>query len=285
MKRFMLPRNPFSDAAELPSSPSPTPTTSFAKLRPSSHKHKPSKENDLPSDPNLVTPSPAKLKSPLPPRPPSSNPLKRKLTIVDALTDNSLRFRHQGYCQDEAIVFGQGRRRSHSSEDCGKTYTMWGPANCLSHENDQQGLAPRVFQQLFARISEEQTKHSENQLSYQCHCSFLEVDCLLIVSFCVPDLLNNFSLVLLAQSLFLQIYNEPIMDLLDPNQKNLQCWFLCARMEQGTYPPWAHGPGYVVSVDITRTMSKKFRHNHLKIYILKSLMMQTFWRIVELTIP
>ncbi|KAL5145564.1 Kinesin-like protein KIN-12A [Glycine soja] len=118
--------------------------------------------------------------------------------------------------------------------DCGKTYTMWGPANCLSHENDQQGLAPRVFQQLFARISEEQTKHSENQLSYQCHCSFLE------------------------------IYNEPIMDLLDPNQKNLQCWFLCARMEQGTYPPWAHGPGYVVSVDITRTMSKKFRHNHLK---------------------
>lgn len=106
--------------------------------------------------------------------------------------------------------------------DCGKTYTMWGPANCLSHENDQQGLAPRVFQQLFARISEEQTKHSENQLSYQCHCSFLEVDCLLIVSFCVPDLLNNFSLVLLAQSLFLQIYNEPIMDLLDPNQKNLQ---------------------------------------------------------------
>ncbi|KAH1043088.1 hypothetical protein AAZX31_01G012500 [Glycine max] len=108
--------------------------------------------------------------------------------------------------------------------NCGKTYTMWGPANCLSHENDQQGLAPRVFQQLFARISEEQTKHSENQLSYQCHCSFLEVDCLLIVSFCVPDLLNNFSLVLLAQSLFLQIYNEPIMDLLDPNQKNLQEW-------------------------------------------------------------
>jgi len=70
--------------------------------------------------------------------------------------------------------------------------------------------------------AQEQTKHSENQLSYQCHCSFLEVDCLLIVSFCVPDLLNNFSLVLLAQSLFLQIYNEPIMDLLDPNQKNLQ---------------------------------------------------------------
>jgi len=31
---------------------------------------------------------------------------------------------------------------------------MWGPANCLLEENDQQGLAPRVFQQLFARINE-----------------------------------------------------------------------------------------------------------------------------------
>ncbi|KAG4934658.1 hypothetical protein JHK85_049577 [Glycine max] len=242
MKRFMLPRNPLRDAAELPSSPSPTPTTSSAKPRPSSRKHKPSKENDPPSDPNLVTPSPAKLKSPLPPRPPSSNPLKRKLTAADALTDNSLpapsdsgvkvivRMRPLSSDKDEgdptvqkvsndslsingynftfdsldifehvgvplvehclagfnSSVFAYGQTGS------GKTYTMWGPANCLSDENDQQGLAPRVFQQLFERISEEQTKHSENQLSYQCHCSFLE------------------------------IYNEQIMDLLDPSQKNLQ---------------------------------------------------------------
>nr|XP_027188256.1 kinesin-like protein KIN-12A isoform X3 [Cicer arietinum] len=38
----------------------------------------------------------------------------------------------------------------------------------------------------------EQTKHSDQQLSYQCQCSFLE------------------------------IYNEQITDLLDPNQRNLQ---------------------------------------------------------------
>ncbi|XP_028183028.1 kinesin-like protein KIN-12B [Glycine soja] len=87
MKRFMLPRNPLMDAVELPSSPSPTPTTSSTKPRPSSCKHKPSKENDTPS---FITPSPAKLKSPLPSRPPSSNPLKRKLTAVDAVTNNSL---------------------------------------------------------------------------------------------------------------------------------------------------------------------------------------------------
>ncbi|RDX83173.1 Kinesin-like protein KIN-12B, partial [Mucuna pruriens] len=260
MKHFMLPRNPITRDTELPSSSSPTPSSVKPK---SSRKHKPSKENDPPSDPNLLapSPSPAKLKSPLPPRPPSSNPLKRKL-VVDALTDNSLPahsdsgvkviVRMRPLCSDKddgdptvqkvsedslsinghnftfdsvadmaatqawflflplptitldifehvgvplvehclagfnSSVFAYGQTGS------GKTYTMWGPANCLSEENDQQGLASRVFQRLFARINEEQTKHSDKQLNYQCRCSFLE------------------------------IYNEQIMDLLDPSQRNLQ---------------------------------------------------------------
>ncbi|PNX96039.1 kinesin-like protein KIN12B-like, partial [Trifolium pratense] len=83
-------------------------------------------------------------------------------------------------------VFAYGQTGS------GKTYTMWGPPNSLAVENsiiDQQGgLAPRVFERLFARINEEQT----DQLQYQCHCSFLE------------------------------IYNEHVTDLLDPNKRNLQ---------------------------------------------------------------
>ncbi|XP_016475479.1 kinesin-like protein KIN-12B isoform X1 [Nicotiana tabacum] len=86
-------------------------------------------------------------------------------------------------------VFAYGQTGS------GKTYTIWGPANALLEENltnDQQGLAPRVFQQLFERIKEEQTKHADKQLMYQCQCSFLE------------------------------IYNEQITDLLDPSQRNLQ---------------------------------------------------------------
>ncbi|XP_058731767.1 kinesin-like protein KIN-12B isoform X1 [Vicia villosa] len=87
-------------------------------------------------------------------------------------------------------VFAYGQTGS------GKTYTMWGPPNALAVENstiDQQGgLAPRVFERLFARLNEEQTKHTDNQLMYQCHCSFLE------------------------------IYNEHITDLLDPNKRNLQ---------------------------------------------------------------
>lgn len=39
----------------------------------------------------------------------------------------------------------------------GKTYTMWGPANGSLEEHlsgDQRGLTPRVFELLFARISE-----------------------------------------------------------------------------------------------------------------------------------
>lgn len=82
---------------------------------------------------------------------------------------------------------------------------MWGPANALLDENisgDQQGLTPRVFEHLFARINEvsisclsvehqilrhiftasflwisqEQIKNADKQLKYQCHCSLLEVD-------------------------------------------------------------------------------------------------------------
>ncbi|CAN6447228.1 unnamed protein product [Victoria cruziana] len=75
----------------------------------------------------------------------------------------------------------------------GKTYTMWGPINALAEgKNSTLGITPRVFEQLFSRIQEEQAKHSDKQLNYQCRCSFLE------------------------------IYNEQITDLLDPSQKNLQ---------------------------------------------------------------
>uniref|UniRef100_A0A0A9CUB9 Kinesin-like protein n=1 Tax=Arundo donax TaxID=35708 RepID=A0A0A9CUB9_ARUDO len=58
--------------------------------------------------------------------------------------------------------------------------------------SSERGLTPRVFEQLFSRIKEEQIKHTDKELTYNCVCSFLE------------------------------IYNEQITDLLDPLQKNLQ---------------------------------------------------------------
>ncbi|CAH8314342.1 unnamed protein product [Eruca vesicaria subsp. sativa] len=248
MKRFMMPRK--GDIGD-PQSPNPSLTRSKSQGK----KIRSAKENAPPHDPNSLPPdyrsSPAKLKSQLPPRPPSSaNPLKRKLipeaaadngvagvsdsgvkVIVrvkppskgeeeemtvkkissDALTINGHTFTFDSIAdpdstQDDIFqlvgaplvenclagfnssVFAYGQTGS------GKTYTMWGPANGLLEEHlsgDQRGLTPRVFELLFARIKEEQVKHAERQLSYQCRCSFLE------------------------------IYNEQITDLLDPSQKNL----------------------------------------------------------------
>ncbi|XP_052208701.1 kinesin-like protein KIN-12B isoform X2 [Diospyros lotus] len=264
MKHFMQPRSailrenhPSSESAA-----SPNPHSSLKQR--SSRKHKSSKENAPPTtDPNAIldfpsvagkpSPSPAaKIRSPLPPRPPSSNPLKRKLNvesipengvpgysdsevkvivrvrppnkdeeegdlIVQKIANDSLSILGQTYTFDSVAnsestqldifqlvgaplvenclagfnssVFAYGQTGS------GKTYTMWGPANALLEENlssDQQGLTPRVFEQLFSRINEEQIKHVDKQLMYQCRCSFLE------------------------------IYNEQITDLLDPSQRNLQ---------------------------------------------------------------
>ncbi|XP_075512067.1 kinesin-like protein KIN-12B [Primulina tabacum] len=82
-------------------------------------------------------------------------------------------------------VFAYGQTGS------GKTYTIWGASNALLEE-EQQGLAPRVFHWLFERIDEEQVKQADRKLVFMCRCSFLE------------------------------IYNEQITDLLDPSQKNLQ---------------------------------------------------------------
>ncbi|CAH2052903.1 unnamed protein product [Thlaspi arvense] len=222
MKHFMMPRNAVLRDIGEPQSPSPSLTKSK-----SQRKMKSSKENAPPPDLNSLVPdyrsSPAKLKSPLPPRPPPANPLKRKL-IAEAASENGVagvssdsgvkvivRMKPPSKGEEEEMideifqlvgaplvenclagfnssVFAYGQTGS------GKTYTMWGPANGLLEEHlsgDQRGLTPRVFELLFARISEEQVKHADRQLSYQCRCSFLE------------------------------IYNEQITDLLDPSQKNL----------------------------------------------------------------
>lgn len=88
MKHFMMPRNAvLRDFGE-----SQSPNTSLTKSK-SQRKIRSAKENAPPPDLNSLLPdhrsSPAKLKSPLPPRPPSSNPLKRKL-IAEAAGDNGV---------------------------------------------------------------------------------------------------------------------------------------------------------------------------------------------------
>ncbi|XP_039041107.1 kinesin-like protein KIN-12B [Hibiscus syriacus] len=259
MKRFMLPRNTIlRDPMDNPSSsPNPATTPSKSRRKQSIPKQL-SKENAPPPHPNSHHPTTAKInKTHLPPRPPSSNPLKRKLnsetlridhdvaasvsgisdsgvkvvvrmrppvkeeeegkTIVQKLSSDSLRINGQTFTFDSVASSDATQRDifqlvgaplvenclagfnssvfAYGQTGSGKTYTIWGPANALLKENlssDQQGLTPRVFERLFARINEEQIKHADKQLKYQCQCSFLE------------------------------IYNEQITDLLDPNQRNLQ---------------------------------------------------------------
>ncbi|KAL0382866.1 UNVERIFIED_CONTAM: Kinesin-like protein KIN-12B [Sesamum calycinum] len=205
MKHFMMPRNQILRENHEAVAASPNPKSKPTTPNPSSRKLKSSKENAPPtpaSDPNVGTSSPAtKMKSPLPPRP----PLKRKLSVESTVAENcggAANSLDSGVKSDifelvgaplvenclagfNSSVFAYGQTGS------GKTYTIWGASNALLEEN-QQGLAPRVFHRLFERIEEEQVKQADRQLVYMCRCSFLE------------------------------IYNEQITDLLDPSQKNLQ---------------------------------------------------------------
>ncbi|XP_030523084.1 kinesin-like protein KIN-12D isoform X2 [Rhodamnia argentea] len=74
----------------------------------------------------------------------------------------------------------------------GKTYTMLGEIEDLELKpSTHRGMTPRIFEFLFARIQAEEESRRDEQLTYNCKCSFLE------------------------------IYNEQITDLLDPSSTNL----------------------------------------------------------------
>ncbi|KAK9072490.1 hypothetical protein SSX86_008924 [Deinandra increscens subsp. villosa] len=252
MKHIKQSRNPIlrdNSVDTPPSNPSPIKrTNSFNRKQKYSKENAPPSEINAVHDSSSISPSPGKLKPSLPPRPPPSNSLKRKISndfivesgvsgssdtgvkvivrmrppnkneeegevIVQKTSGDSLTILGQSFTFDSVAdatstqanmfhlvgaplvdnclagfnssVFAYGQTGS------GKTYTIWGPANALLEEDlstDQQGLTPRVFERLFSRISEEQSKHADKQLIYQCRCSFLE------------------------------IYNEQITDLLDPAQ-------------------------------------------------------------------
>nr|AMS24235.1 kinesin 12-Ia protein [Marsilea vestita] len=75
----------------------------------------------------------------------------------------------------------------------GKTFTMLGDLEGADHRpSKNRGMTPRVFEYLFAKIEQEEESRRDERLRFICKCSFLE------------------------------IYNEQILDLLDPTTTNLQ---------------------------------------------------------------
>ncbi|PSR95444.1 Kinesin-like protein [Actinidia chinensis var. chinensis] len=75
----------------------------------------------------------------------------------------------------------------------GKTHTMLGDIDGGTGRHGVNcGMTPRVFEYLFSRIQKEKEARREEKLKFTCKCSFLE------------------------------IYNEQILDLLDPSSTNLQ---------------------------------------------------------------
>ncbi|KAG0468921.1 hypothetical protein HPP92_018249 [Vanilla planifolia] len=86
-----------------------------------------------------------------------------------------------------SCIFAYGQTGS------GKTHTMLGDIEEGMHTNGvNSGITPRVFGYLFSRIQKEKENQSYKKLHFTCRCSFLE------------------------------IYNEQILDLLDPSSINLQ---------------------------------------------------------------
>uniref|UniRef100_A0A7N0UNM6 Kinesin motor domain-containing protein n=1 Tax=Kalanchoe fedtschenkoi TaxID=63787 RepID=A0A7N0UNM6_KALFE len=75
----------------------------------------------------------------------------------------------------------------------GKTHTMLGDIEAGTRRHSVNcGMTPRVFEYMFQRIQKERESRRDEKLKFTCKCSFLE------------------------------IYNEQILDLLDPSSNNLQ---------------------------------------------------------------
>ncbi|KAG5222186.1 kinesin protein [Salix suchowensis] len=265
MKHFMLPRNPILREAAAHNEHSPNPSSHKMKPSPSpSRRNKSSKENAPPPDPNSITsdlkhfPSPAsaKLKSPLPPRPPSSNPLKRKL-IMENSPENSLsdsgvkvivRMRPLKKADEEEGETIVQKMSNNSLAINGQTFTFDSVADTGATqldmfqlvgaplvENCLAGFNSSVFAygqtgsgKTFTMWGPANALSSENLSGDQQGLTPRVFQRLLIEQIKYTDKQLKYQ----CRCSFLEIYNEQITDLLDPSQRNLQ---IREDMQTGVY--------------------------------------------------
>ncbi|CAL5391925.1 unnamed protein product [Camellia sinensis] len=267
MKHFMQPRNAILRENHPSSESATSPNPSSVKQRSassSSRKHKSSKENAPPLDPNAMLdsplvagkPSPAavgKIKSPLPPRPPSSNPLKRKLSI-ESIPENGLpgssdtgvkvivRMRPPSKDEEEGDLIVQ-KTANDSLSILGQTFTFDSVAdtnstqldifqlvgaplveNCLAGFNSSvfaygqtgSGKTYTMWGPANALLGENLSSDQQGLTPLVFERLFARIDEEQIKHADKQQLMYQ------CRCSFLEIYNEQITDLLDPSQRNLQ---------------------------------------------------------------
>ncbi|KAI3467338.1 hypothetical protein Pfo_024001 [Paulownia fortunei] len=86
----------------------------------------------------------------------------------------------------------------------------------------------------------------------------------------VDEILNSLGKTNATHGLLYGLINSDSQPHRNPDSK----WYISPEeWPEDKYPPWAHGPGYVVSNDIARTVAKKHRKGRLKIFKLEDVAM------------
>ncbi|GFP86208.1 beta-1 3-galactosyltransferase 15 [Phtheirospermum japonicum] len=89
----------------------------------------------------------------------------------------------------------------------------------------------------------------------------------------VDEILNSLKHTNATKGLLYGLINSDSKPHRSPDSK----WYISPEeWPHETYPPWAHGPGYVVSRDIAKTVAKKHRKGQLKIFKLEDVAMGTW---------
>ncbi|KAK1394515.1 kinesin-like protein KIN-12E [Heracleum sosnowskyi] len=114
--------------------------------------------------------------------------------VADESVSQEMLFKVAGVPMVENCISGYNSCMfAYGQTGSGKTHTMLGDIEGGTRRHSVNcGMTPRVFEYLFSRIQKEREARREEKIRYTCKCSFLE------------------------------IYNEQILDLLDPSSINLQ---------------------------------------------------------------